>query len=66
MIQDATQDIQNAGENFLDYLEKDFKSTVVVYFQEDSISQNANRINEIIYDILDDFYRKYQFYDMVS
>lgn len=54
MINDATQDIQNAGENFLDYLEKDFKSTVVVYFQEDSISQNANRINEVIYDILDD------------
>ncbi|WP_122894121.1 Wadjet anti-phage system protein JetA family protein [Arcobacter peruensis] len=54
MIKDATQDVQNAGENFLDYLEKDFKSTVVVYFQEDSISQNANRINEIIYNILDD------------
>ncbi|UFH60384.1 Wadjet anti-phage system protein JetA family protein [Sulfurovum mangrovi] len=54
MIHDATQNVEQAGENFIEYIEKDFKSSITVYFNEDSISEHANRINEVINDILDD------------
>lgn len=54
MIKDATCSLNSAGENFLEFLETDFSSSIVVYFQEDSISQNAIRINKIINDILED------------
>jgi len=54
MLHDATQNVEQAGENFIEYIEKDFKSSITVYFNEDSISEHANRIDETINKILDD------------
>jgi len=51
MLNNATNDIQSAGEDFLDYLDTDFRSTVLVHFQEDNITKNAIKINQIISDI---------------
>jgi hypothetical protein len=51
MLNSATKDIQSAGEDFLDYLDTDFRSTVLVHFKEDNITKNAIKINQIISDI---------------
>lgn len=54
LVQLSIEDLQVAGENFFEFLEKDFRASISVHLTEDSISRYASRINSVVNDIMSD------------
>lgn len=54
LVRQAMENLEVAGENFFDFLENDFRSSVTVHLTEDSVSHYAVNINTIINEIMSD------------
>jgi hypothetical protein len=57
LTKDATRSLDEAGENFLEYIEEEFLPSMDAYFNKDSITKNSIRIDEIINTIFDNYSR---------
>ncbi|WP_419771328.1 MAG: Wadjet anti-phage system protein JetA family protein [Candidatus Marinarcus sp.] len=52
LMQKARESIEDAGENFLDFLSNRFKNDIANRFGEDSVERYQHDIKEIVYEIL--------------